>query len=104
MKRIMVDNKGIMLTIFVFVVLICALINNITVAYADEAVEYEKSFISIEIENGDTLTSIAQSYAKSEAEYEDYIAEVMSINNLKNDMIHDGCYLLVPVYSVVSNN
>lgn len=89
--------------IFLFAtIIIFALVNCITVAYADEAVEYEKSFISIEIEQGDTLTSIAESYAKSEAEYQDYIEEVMSINNLKDDTIHNGCYLLVPVYTIIS--
>lgn len=93
-----------MLSILIIAIIIFAVVNCITVAYADEAIEYEKSFTSIEITKGDTLTSIAETYARSEAEYQDYIEEVMSINNLKNDTIHNGCYLLVPVYTVISTN
>ncbi len=104
MRRKIVYNKKIMSTVFAFLIISCAFISKITVAYADEAIEYEKSFISIEIKNGDTLSSIAETYAKSEAEYEEYIFEVMSINNLDNDIIHSGCYLLVPVYTVISQH
>lgn len=104
MKRKHVYGNNVMLTIFALVVMICALVSKITIAYADEAIEYEKSFISIEIENGDTLTSIAKLYAKSETEYDEYISEVMSINNLHNDTIHSGCYLLIPVYTAISEN
>ncbi len=104
MKRKHVYSNNVMLTMFILIVLISALVSKITVAYADEAIEYEKSFISIEIENGDTLTSIAKTYAKSEAEYDEFISEVMCINNLYNDTIHSGCYLLIPVYTVVVEN
>ncbi|MCM1498633.1 MAG: LysM peptidoglycan-binding domain-containing protein [Clostridium sp.] len=69
--------------------------------FADDAIEYDKSFITIEISEGDTLTSLAQEYAVSSNDYSDYIEEVKSINNLKSDTIHSGCYLLVPVYEVV---
>lgn len=104
MKRSKVYNNRIMLIVLVAAILFFTVINCITVAYADEVVEYEKSFISIEIAKGDTLTSIAETYAKSEAEYQDYIEEVISINNLKNDTIHSGCYLLVPVYTIIPTN
>lgn len=104
MLRNEVYNNRIMLSVLVIAIILFLIINSIKVAYADKAVEYEKSFVSIEIRQGDTLTSIAETYAKSEAEYQDYIEEVMSINNLKNDIIHNGCYLLVPVYTVVSTN
>jgi LysM repeat protein len=66
--------------------------------HADKKIEYDKSFISIEVNDGDTLTSIAQDYAVSTTEYDAYISEVKNINNLENDTIHAGCYLLVPVY------
>lgn len=70
------------------------------VVNANSKAEYTKNFVSIMIQEGDTLTSIAHSYAKSEADYKDYIDEVMYINNLNSDVIHSGCYLLVPVYEV----
>ena len=65
--------------------------------------QFEKSFQAIEIQPGDTLTSIAEEYATSEAVYQDYIDEVIEINQLKDDQIHAGCYLMVPVYSAVSS-
>lgn len=96
-----VYNNKVMLTFAVGFVLFLSVIGCVKLAQADEMKEYEKSFISIEINRGDTLTSIAKEYAKSEADYQTYIEEVRSINNLNNDMIHDGCFLLVPVYELV---
>ncbi len=94
-------DNNFMLTIGITLIIFVSVIGCVNLAQANEMKNYEKSFISIEIDDGDTLTSIAREYAKSEAEYEDYIEEVKNINNLKNDTIHDGCYLLVPVYQLV---
>lgn len=101
MKKNKIYNNNIMLTVCFILIMVVTFFGGIRFVNADEAIEYEKSFISIEIEQGDTLTSIAQEYATSEAEYQDYIEEVKNINNLKNDIIHNGCYLLVPVYTIV---
>lgn len=60
-----------------------------------------KYFTSIQIEKGDSLWSIAQEYSDSE-HYDsnsDYIAEVMAMNNLKDDKIVSGQYLIIPYYS-----
>jgi len=100
MKRFKIYNNNIMLTIGVAIILFLSILFGVRVVNADKAIEYEKSFVSIEIESGDTLTSIAQEYAISEAEYNDYINEVKKINNIKDDVIHSGCYLLIPVYNV----
>lgn len=99
MIKKMVYGNDIMLTVSVLIGLILLFFGGMKIVNADEAIEYEKSFISIEIEQGDTLTSIAQEYAKSEADYKDYIEEVKCINSIKDDTIHSGCYLLVPIYS-----
>ena len=104
MKSIKINRNIIMLTMLLVFIILVALFGKMMIAHADQAVTYDKSFISIEIENGDTLTTIAQAYAVSEAEYEDYIQEVMQINNLKNDTIHAGCYLMVPVYTPSNMN
>lgn len=66
----------------------------------DKEVSY-KYFTSIQIESGDTLWSIAEEYADA-AHYDsknDYIKEVKSINNLRNDEIMSGQYLVIPYYS-----
>lgn len=90
-----------MSTIMVVFILGITFFGGMRFVNADEAIEYEKSFVSIEIEAGDTLTEIAQKYAISKAEYNAYIEEVKSINNLKDDVIHNGCYLLIPVYEAI---
>jgi cell division protein YceG involved in septum cleavage len=99
LKKLVVGNN-IMLIIFVMLVAFFSFMFGMCFVHADEKVEYDKSFISIEVNDGDTLTSIAQDYAISAAEYDDYISEVKNINNLDGDTIHTGCYLLVPVYEV----
>lgn len=89
-----------MLTIIFVLSLSIFTIGGMRLVQANESIEYDKSFVTIEIEEGTTLTSIAEQYAVSEAEYQDYITEVKNINNLRDDTIHAGCYLLVPVYDI----
>lgn len=100
MVRKIIYNNRIMLTIGIVIFLSMFMISGMKRVFADENMQYDKSFISIEIEEGDTLTSIAKEYAISAAQYSDYIDEVKSINNLKSDMIHKGCYLMIPVYQL----
>ena len=62
-----------------------------------------KQIISVEIQRGDTLWSIASSYMSDE--YEDlseYIDEIMISNGLTSDMIHAGKYIIVPYYADAS--
>ncbi len=86
---------------------ICAVIlgvNNL-ISKAGEAKEAELSFKyyrNIPIEQGDTLSSIARTYADQE-HYEttdDYVREVRLINHLEEeDKIYTGEYLIIPYYS-----
>ena len=98
MKRVF--NNNIMLICVLIFLLFFSILFRFTAVYANESVEYEKSFISIEIKQGDSLTSIASEYALSPSEYDEYISEVKQINNLKEDTIHAGCYLMIPIYTV----
>lgn len=91
----------IMLTALLILFLSICVIGGIHNVLADENISYDKSFVSIEISDGDTLSSIAEKYAISPADYSSYVEEVKSINNLKGDTIHTGCYLMVPVYTPV---
>ena len=87
-----------MLTIFAIMFLCIFIISGVKIVCANQSTQYDKSFQSLEIRNGDSLLSIAKEYAISETEYDAYINEVKSINNLKSDTIHAGCYLVIPVY------
>lgn len=89
-----------MLTIVVVLFLSVFFIGGMRLVQANENVVYDKSFITVEVKDGDTLTSFAQEFSGSAADYSDYINEVKSINNLKSDTIHVGCYLLIPVYEI----
>lgn len=64
-----------------------------------------KYYKCITIEEGDTLWDIANEYKTEEyASTQDYIDEVLSINNLNTDVIVDGTNLLVPYYQVNNYN
>ena len=64
---------------------------------------YLKQVTSIEIEEGDTLWSIAGSFYVPECgSMQDYIAEIKKTNHLTTDVIHSGCYLVVPYYVPVN--
>lgn len=61
-----------------------------------------KYYKSIEITSGETLWSIAKENMTEEytSVYE-YIEEVMEMNNLESDQIHEGQYLTVAYYDVL---
>lgn len=59
-----------------------------------------KYYTSIQIEQGDTLWSIADTYLTAGyATVQDYIDEVKELNHLGPDEIHSGQYLTIPYYS-----
>ncbi len=61
----------------------------------------EKYFTCITIEQGDTLWDIAEEYKTEEyASTQDYIDEILSINNLNTANIVSGTNLLIPYYEV----
>lgn len=66
------------------------------------ATNYYKYFTNIEIQPGDTLWELSEAYMGEQYESRaDYIAEVLSINGLRDgDSIVSGQHLLLPYYSV----
>lgn len=62
--------------------------------------ETYKYYTSVTIEAGDTIWSIAQEYQTPECgDMTDYVAEICSLNHIKDDQIHTGQYLTIPYYS-----
>ena len=58
-----------------------------------------KYYTSIQIQEGDTLWSIAENYMTEEYDsIQDYIDEVSMINSLNSKTIHTGQYLNIPYY------
>ena len=58
------------------------------------------TYESIRINGGDSLWRIAQEYRGVEAT-DDFVEELMTLNNLSSDRIQSGSYILVPVTSVL---
>ncbi len=83
---------------------ILALIGNVIFSRAkdnNETVTY-KYYQSYQINAGDTLTSIAQTYADEEiSSVSSYIKEVKQMNHLSDeDLLQAGDYLIIPYYSI----
>ena len=68
-------------------------------AQAGETVYY-KYFTSIRIESGDSLWTLADTYADGNFESrEAFIREVIRTNHLLDENINAGDYLIIPYYS-----
>lgn len=83
---------------------ILALIGNVIFSRAkdnNETVTY-KYYQSYQINAGDTLISIAQTYADEEiSSVSSYIKEVKQMNHLSDeDLLQAGDYLIIPYYSI----
>jgi len=68
-------------------------------AKASKQTKPVKEYISIQVQTGDSLWSIAEEYTKDyDINIEDYINEVKSVNSLKSESIHSGQFIIVPEY------
>lgn len=71
-------------------------------AGSDPSAKTYKYYTSIQIQHGDTLHSIAKNHISKE--YKDissYMNEVIQMNTLKDEVIHEGQYLIIPYYQTV---
>lgn len=99
-----INSRLFKISFMAFLVLfICvAGILNITAEGSEKPVH--KQYKSIQIEEGDSLWSIALEYndeALSNNSTEEYIEDIKSINNLiRDDKITAGNYIIVPIYIV----
>lgn len=65
-----------------------------------DVASYNKYYVSLRVKAGDTLWTIADEYVKGfNIEKTDYIAEVCQINEISENDIHAGDYIIVPYYS-----
>ena len=68
-------------------------------AQAEENANTSKRYASVRIEPGESLWSIASSYADGHySSIQEYIEEVRFINELPSDTIHAYAYLVIPYY------
>lgn len=94
--------RAIAFMVCIVAVFILAFMSKSTVSDADNHSQKEvKLFTSIEVNYGDTLSSIALEYIDEHYENtNDYINEVVRINSLDNsDELIAGQYIIVPYYT-----
>ncbi len=99
-KRNYYSKTNIYLINFVFILLLVFFIGFFIgrlalISRADEDNINKSNYISIRISSGDTLESIAKKYNNTSYTNKKFIERIKNINNLDNDMIYSGTYLLV---------
>ena len=96
------QRKVLAVVIFVFVslgILLGTSMNALASSKADVA-SYHKYYTSVRVEAGDTLWTIADEYISDlNINKQEYIAEICSLNNICEDEIHTGDYIVVAYYS-----
>ena len=91
--------------VIIFSVIIILTISFLIVSFSAQASDLEhtasyKYYKSIQVENGDTLWSIAQNNMDEHySNTSEYVAEVKQMNSLRSDQIFAGNYLIIPYYS-----
>ena len=104
-RKQQVLHQRIVVMVLTICIILCGVLigSGIMAAGKSKASEKNASFkyyTSIEIEQGDTLWSIASEYISAEYDsIQDYIEEVKELNQLGPDDIHAGQYLMIPYYS-----
>lgn len=89
----------VVLALVVFGILLGTGMNALASSDKDIA-SYNKYYVSIRVESGDTLWTIADEYIDGfNIKKDDYINEVCEINEISKDDIHAGDYIVVPYYS-----
>lgn len=84
----------------VFVITGCLKANQVKASSAKEENVYYKT---IQVEEGDTLWTLADQYMGSNSfDRQQYIDEVKEMNHLTDDTIESGAYLMIPYVETVS--
>lgn len=87
------------LVVLVFVTTVLAITQR---ASADTPEARRKTCTSIEIQPGDTLWTIAETYYTEECiDLNSYIDEIKKTNNMYDDKLISGRYLIVPYYKAI---
>lgn len=96
-------QRGILAVAIIIVVALGILLGTSMNALASsekDIASYNKYYVSIRIESGDTLWSIADEYVEEfNLSKEAYIAEVCQINGISENNIQAGDHIVIPYYS-----
>lgn len=93
---------------FNLLIIVTVLVVNITIvagtlltsAQESDAVTYDVQYISLEVQSGDSLWSIAQEYKSNpDINTKEAVDEIIALNQLSNDSINEGQYIIVAKYT-----
>ena len=102
-EAIVLRQRGLLAIAIILVVALGILLGSSINAMASSEKDissYNKYYVSIRVESGDTLWTIADEYVEGfNLSKSDYIKEVCQINSISEDNIHAGDYIVVPYYS-----
>lgn len=88
------------LLLLTLVITVCLSFTSVVLAGNKKEEQTYKYYTSVQINPGDTLWSIANTYyAGSNMETAEYIKEIKRLNNLSTDNITSGQYITVIYYS-----
>ena len=93
------NKKGKLLVVTITLCIIAVLKIGSIVQSQARPLHYNRDtkIISIKIEEGDTVWDIAKRYYSSDfGDFTKYVDSIISMNNLVDDTIHYGNYLIVP--------
>ncbi|MBE5957930.1 MAG: LysM peptidoglycan-binding domain-containing protein [Lachnospiraceae bacterium] len=95
---------AITLIVLVFMFIICANIVKVNAKKSPDA-DMKRQYVSIEIQPGDTLESIAREYyGPGYSNLKNYIKDIKEVNSMVSDTIYSGGYIIIPQYVLVSAN
>ena len=71
-----------------------------TKSHAETSVHRDKCYLSVQVCSGQTLQDVASEYYTSEFKSLDrMVSEIRHINNMDNDQVTSGLYIIVPCYT-----
>ncbi len=97
-RVVTIQKRVLIMAIICILFIIILLTSGMNIFASAEEKEVYTYYKSIEIDENDTLWSIAKEYAP-DSDIENYIAEVEEMNGIDGNQIHTGDYIIVPYYS-----
>lgn len=94
------DRRVVIFMIFFMFLMLCSLLFVYQTSKAKLPEENTRRVVSIKLEKGDTLWSLAKKYYTEDFKSLDaYINVLIRCNGLTTETIHEGRYLIVPYYA-----
>lgn len=94
------NRRFLTIILLTMVVTICFSLSSVVLAGNNKKEQTYKYYTSVQIEAGDTLWSIANSYCNdSGMNISEYIKEIKQLNHLTSDTIISGQYLTIIYFS-----